>query len=357
MSYRLDATAWITKKSGAFFALLGLVLLIVGVPVVCLAPAEAGTPRIESVMALKEFMNNKQPRFQKITTDNGIVYALHIPADSRYRVLPEQTERLTSLKAFAKSQKEAVAVINAGFFDPSNHKTVSYVQTLDGTVLDPETNERLTNNKGLAPYMQKLLNRSEFRVLSCKTTSLNNKEIIVTRYAIQRHLDKPEASCEIKALVGGGPRLLSRSEILIPEESSFVGIFKQWLTEEAFWAQDETDKVVRDPVGAYRPNARSAVGVTEKGDVVLVVLGQDHLKSGDEDRKNATGFGLDDLATTMYQLGAVDAMALDGGSSSGMWVQGNLFYGKWKSPEEPVERALKSFLVVTKSTIDKQTGN
>ncbi len=353
MSYRFDALTSLFKKAPIALSIVMGALLLMAVSVVYLAPAKAGTPRVESVMALKEFINNKQPRFQKITTDDGIIYALQIPVGSRYTVLPEQTERLTSLKTFAATQQNTVAVINAGFFDPSNHKTVSYVQTVDGTVLDPETNERLTNNKGLAPYMQKLLNRSEFRVLSCKETSLKNKEVTVTRYAIQRHLDKPEISCEIKALVGGGPRLLSRSEVLIPEESSFVGMFKQWLTEEAFWAQDETDKVVRDPVGAYRPNARSAVGITAKGDVLLVVLGQDHLKSGDDTRKAATGFGLDDLAATLHQLGAVDAMALDGGSSSGMWVQGNLFYGKWKSPAVPVERALKSFLVVTQNNTAK----
>ena len=56
-------------------------------------------------------------------------------------------------------------VINAGFFDAKNKKTVSYV-TIDGKeVLNPKENENLINNEALKPHLDKILNRSEFRIL------------------------------------------------------------------------------------------------------------------------------------------------------------------------------------------------
>jgi exopolysaccharide biosynthesis protein len=53
--------------------------------------------------------------------------------------------------------------------------------------------------------------------------------------------------------------------------------------------------------------ARSAVGVTKEGRLLLVSTGE--LK-------------MQELAALMLMLGAEDAMSLDGGASSGLWFDG-----------------------------------
>lgn len=59
---------------------------------------------------------------------------------------------------------DAVLTINGGFFDPQNKKTVSYV-TNDGHMMaDPLFNENLLADPILRKNLDKILNRSEFRV-------------------------------------------------------------------------------------------------------------------------------------------------------------------------------------------------
>jgi len=65
-----------------------------------------------------------------------------------------------------------------------------------------------------------------------------------------------------------------------------------------------------------RVHPRSAVGVTETGDLLLLVV--------DGRQADSRGVDLDHLATILLNLGAVDAMNLDGGGSSELIVNGTL---------------------------------
>jgi Phosphodiester glycosidase len=63
-----------------------------------------------------------------------------------------------------------------------------------------------------------------------------------------------------------------------------------------------------------RRNPRTAVGITGKGRVILLVV--------DGRTSISVGFTLYQLAREMKALGAVDAVNLDGGGSATMWVRG-----------------------------------
>jgi hypothetical protein len=66
-----------------------------------------------------------------------------------------------------------------------------------------------------------------------------------------------------------------------------------------------------------RRNPRTAIGWTESGRVLMVVI-------DGRQRRWSAGSSLGELASLMVDLGAVHAMNLDGGGSSAMWVDGQL---------------------------------
>ncbi len=201
-------------------------------------------------------------------------------------------------------------LVNGGFFDPNNGLTVSHVVLPDGTTHSPKNNPRLTNNKKLAPYMPAISNRSELRQLTCSDGP---------RYTITPHSDTLPANCTLNWLLGGGPQLLPT----LTAEA------------EAFWATDpETGKVTRDPTGIKRGNARTAVGITEDGDLIIALAQQP---------PHMPGWTLTNVATELEKLGATQVLMLDGGSSSSLWVNNQWVPGMWKNGE-PVVRRIYSYL-------------
>lgn len=87
--------------------------------------------------------------------------------------------------------------------------------------------------------------------------------------------------------------------------------------------------------GFFGPNPRTALGVTADGRLLLVVV--DGRQSG-----YSSGMGLQELADLMTSLGARDAINLDGGGSSTMWLNGLVV----NRPSDGPERAVSSALVV-----------
>lgn len=243
------------------------------------------------------------------------VYSLQIPVHG-FQVVPALATGVDEVDTFAR-QQGAIAVINAGFFDPINQKTTSPVTLHGKLAADPRLNDRLMTNPALRPYLDRILNRSEFRRYRCQGT---------LQYAIARHRDSVPANCQLMDAVGGGPQLL-------PDNTA---------VQEGF--VDSVDGVVvRDGIGSSQPNARSAVGITADGSILLVMVAQ---KSG---VPAPSGMSLADLAGFMQTLGAQQAMNLDGGTSSALYFQGKTLYGKLDDAENPVARPVKSVLLVQKS--------
>ncbi|WP_421657247.1 phosphodiester glycosidase family protein [Leptothermofonsia sp. ETS-13] len=214
------------------------------------------------------------------------------------------------MDVFAR-QYGAIAAINGGFFDPVNQKSTSYITRQGKLVADPHHNERLIKSPDLAPYLEKILNRSEFRRYRCGSGF---------RYAIARHRDPSPPDCQLIDALGGGPRLL-------PENTA---------EQEGFIAS-ANGTLIRDAIGSHQLNARSAIGITDRGDILLVMAAQ---------KPGGTGVSLPDLAAFMKTLGVTQAMNLDGGTSSALYFQNKTLYGKLSEPGNPTRRPVKSVLLV-----------
>jgi hypothetical protein len=244
----------------------------------------------------------------------GRLYEYHLPADSSFRAKVAVSDRLQTISGFYKQGGNPPFVINGGFFDPANQKTTAYVQLNGQVVVDPRQNENLTGNPKLSPYLEKIFRRTEFRIYRC------GQEI---RYDIAGHADGIPVGCRLEEAMGAGPKLLPR------------------LTdrEEAFTDYDSHGKLIRDPIGVCRPNARSVVGLTANGEIIFLMGAQ-------VPGKPKSGFTLEEMADLLKARGAVRAMALDGGGSSGIVVSGKPYYGEFDSKGNPVVRRVKSVLLI-----------
>src|SRR5262249_9072396 len=94
-----------------------------------------------------------------------------------------------------------------------------------------------------------------------------------------------------------------------------------------------------DPIGVCSRNARSAVGLTAAGDVILMMRAQSPAQP------NNSGFTLADIAGLMKARGAAKAMSLDAGSSSSLVFNGKSIFGKVNKDGNFVKRPIKSVLM------------
>ncbi len=252
---------------------------------------------------------------QQVLPGKGILYTVWVPEGVALH--PVVSQKLKYLDGFLdpKTPKDRQIVINGGYFDPQNGETTSFIVENGQLVADPNHNRRLMDNPALEPYLPKIMNRTEFRVYQCKDG---------LRYDIVTHQETPPDGCELESALGGGPALL-------PAYTA---------QEEGFVDFNEQGKLTRDPIGSIRSNARSAVGMTEEGKLLIVMVAQN------PEEKGAKGVSLPELAELMKTLGVTKAMGFDGGSSSGIWVLGEPYYGKFEQDGQPVRRKVKSVLRV-----------
>jgi|UPI0003812FB9 hypothetical protein len=252
----------------------------------------------------------KTIEYERRILPHSVVHILRIPAGSRFTVTPALSPQLNTVEEFAKKYR-AIAIVNAGFFDPVNQQTTSIVFQQGKLIANPRDNQRLVNNPKLKPYMAQILNRTEWRRYICAQA---------IRYDITPH-DRPlPAGCQLIDAVGGGPRLL-------PEIN---------LVQEGF--VDSSNG--RDALASAQRNARTAIGITRDGGIILVMIAQK------PDVPNNSGMSLQEVADLIKTLGARQAMNLDGGSSSSLYYQGQSFYGKIDSGGQFVKRPIKSVLLV-----------
>ncbi|MDF5714045.1 MAG: phosphodiester glycosidase family protein [Rhizonema sp. NSF051] len=256
----------------------------------------------------------KKIQYEERTLSQAVVRSLLIPSHSRFLVTSALSARVNTVEEFAHKHR-SIAIINGGFFDPINQKTTSVVVVQGKLVANPKQNERLVNNPDLKPYLGKILNRTEFRRYLCRHSF---------RYDIAPHSEPTPTGCQLVDALGGGPTIL-------PELT---------LVQEGF-----LDKVNRrDALGSTQPNARTAVGITHDGSVILVMVAQKPNTGG--------GMSLPELANYMKTLGAEKAMNLDGGSSSSLYYKGKSFYGKADEQGHFIKRPVKSVLLVQELNSD-----
>lgn len=254
-----------------------------------------------------------QIRFDISEQGNSIVHTITIPYGSTFKVYPEVAPELQSIETFA-TQHKAIAVINGGYFDPKNQKTTSYITRKGKLVADPRTNERLIENPDLQLYLDKILNRTEFRRYICSHQF---------RYDITFHKDGIPSGCILVDAIGGGPQIL-------PQNTAF---------EEGFTDYQAGEKI-RDAIGTTQPNARSAIAITNNGDIILAMVAQK------PESPSNSGMSLEQLADFLASLGVEKAINLDGGSSASLFYSGKTFYGRLDSEGNQIQRPIKSVILV-----------
>jgi Phosphodiester glycosidase len=265
---------------------------------------------------------------QDIHATQGVLYTVTIPAQliqavsSTLRVV--SAKHLAPLKEFTTGDPQEI-LINAGYFDPKTGLSTSYMVNKDRIILDPEQNPGLTGNPRLTPYLPAILNRSELRILNCNAT---------TTLQIAPHKALPPNQCQLQQALGAGPGLSLSPELTLPQLNTLL---QQQLKTEGFIDLSSKGTIIRDPLGINRPNARSAMALTPKGDVILLM--------GAKDKPNG-GFTMLDMARIAQQkLEASRLLFLDGGSSSGLWVNQHYYAGLNLDPEKPQARAVKTVLM------------
>jgi hypothetical protein len=185
--------------------------------------------------------------------------------------------------------RSAAATINGGYFGLSDGASVSYVVVDGKEEASPRRNPSLLANTSLSGGVKNAIyNRSEFRIL----VSDDGKNHVTVA-----HHDQPIPNgYRLVHSLQAGPRLLPE---LTVEKEAFV--------------RQENGKTV-DVIRSRQMVARTAFGVTGDRKVVMLCV------EGGEEQQGRGGATLLQLRQIMLDLGCVDALNLDGGSSSTMYV-------------------------------------
>jgi hypothetical protein len=265
-----------------------------------------------------ETVDTPEGRWLSVQVPNGVNRN-----NTRFVVLPAQAKQLALLEDSAWQtaySRPPILILNGGFFDPVNGQPISHLFQSGSWVGNPAKNKRLVGNPRLQNYLPQIMNRTEFRTYEC--SPLNGEQRIKQlQYDIALHQAPIPGNCHLMAALGAGPSLLP----LLSDQP------------EGFTAYDPQGKKIRDAIGIEAKNARSAVGITKNGDVIFVLASQ---------MPGKRGMSLPAVAEFMKQKGAVTAMALDGGSSSALWMDGKTTYGKLDASGTLVKRPVKSVLMV-----------
>ena len=207
----------------------------------------------------------------------------------------------------------SLLTINAGFFDPKNQQTISYIVNDYQTVEDPIFNKNFMMNPALRRNMKSILNRTEFRVLDCDGK---------LKYEIAEHSAKVDFLCSVKTSAQGGPQLLPNLR----------------LEEEFFIVKDADGNVIRESASVLHKVPRTLIGIKtlSKGEqeVHIFIVTNEHPMTIQEARDLCASYGLD------------SAMAFDGGSSTSFDYKNIHVISTQDSGD--TGRALKSFMIIKK---------
>lgn len=207
----------------------------------------------------------------------------------------------------------SLLTVNAGFFDPKNQQTISYILNDYQTVEDPLFNKNFMMNPTLRKNMKSILNRTEFRILDCDSK---------LKYEIAEHNAKVDFMCSIKTSAQGGPQLLPNLR----------------LEEEFFIVKDAEGNVIRESASVLHKVPRTLIGIktSPKGEqeVHIFIVTNEHPMTMTEARDLCASYGLD------------SAMAFDGGSSTSFDYKDIHVVSTQDSGD--TGRALKSFMIIKK---------
>lgn len=242
----------------------------------------------------------------KIDNNNGIYHIVLKGEKVKKRIKFIANETLITNKE-AHEKSGATLTVNAGFFDPQNSKTISYIVTDKITSADPRFNSRLLGNAYFRKNMNKILNRSEFRIMQC-----GNK----FKYAITEHNAEIPFGCTLETSAQGGPLILPKLQ----------------LEEEGFIAKDLDGNVTRESASVLHKTSRTIIGLKGNDECHILII---------TDKNPMDMYEVQNLCK---ELGLDRAMGFDGGSSTSMNYKKEIDVVSIKG--DGAGRMLKSFMIV-----------
>jgi exopolysaccharide biosynthesis protein len=178
----------------------------------------------------------------------------------------------------------ASIAVNGGYFDSRSKQSVSFVVDQGSLASTPRLDPRF------AKYLPQILNRSELR----EVVGEDGQE----KFTIASHYAPIPAGAAIEESLQAGPELL-------PDYSP---------QREAFKRRLPNGRRI-DAIDSTSTANRSALGITSVNKLIIISV------ANDATSPDASGATLVDLADILESLGAVEALNLDGGSSTTMYVR------------------------------------
>lgn len=212
----------------------------------------------------------------------------------RISILYNPKENVRTSKQAAAA--DAIAAVNAGFFNIKDGGSATYIRT-EGRIVDSDTSKKWLKNNNMTGS-----------VLIDTEGHLSVSAAMVNSWY--------DSHTEYPGVLVTGPLLLADKKKVILPKTSLV--------------------ITRHP--------RSSIGVINKHKVVLVTL--------DGRTADSHGMTLLQLTDLMISLGCKDAVNLDGGGSSTMWINGKPFNGIVNMPcdnkkfDHEGERAVSDILII-----------
>lgn len=272
------------------------ILILLTLLVISVCYGQSNNSLNQQIKTSEDSIDVIQIKTDSIFNSNQIISLLILQKDSFNRFSIEfgySYSDLRTTSTFAKS-KNAIAAINGGFFNMDSGGSVTYFE-IDDTVINRTRNADL--KWGI-------------------TDSLMNGAIVVTNdfeITLQPANSEQfyESSKQESAVLVTGPLLLLNSEVLKLPNMKFVNI--------------------RHP--------RTCLCETKETVIFITIDGR---------KKEAEGMSLIEVQKFLMSIGCIDAINLDGGGSTTMWIQdkGVVNTPSDKSGERPVSNAL---LIINKN--------
>ncbi len=223
----------------------------------------------------------KQCRFegQKLFASNQQVFVLEIPDTAHYTLAFAHEPRRTKTSEMAQKH-DAVAAINGSFFDMDQHFPVCYLR-IDSVELGENTPGKDTVNRKYYQY---------------GTLCLSHDSVFILKTDSSRHWEE----------VLPYPDIMTAGPLLI------------WHDTLQYMRNDRTFVTNR--------HNRTAVGIRDDGTVLLLVADGRH--------KQAEGLSLTELQQIFRWLGCRDALNLDGGGSTTLFLNINDYQGVLNCPSD-----------------------
>lgn len=223
----------------------------------------------------------RQCQFERkqLFASNQQIFVLEIPDTAHYTLAFAHVPRRTKTSEMAK-KRDAVAAVNGSFFDMDKHFPICYLR-IDSVNLGENTPGKDTVNRKYYQY---------------GTLCLDNNRATILKTDSSRHW---EDALPYPNIMTAGPLLI-------------------WHDTLQYMRNDRTFVTQR--------HNRTAVGISEDGTVLLFVA--------DGRFKDAEGLSLTELQQLLHWLGCRDALNLDGGGSSTMYLNLGGYNGVVNCPSD-----------------------